>query len=116
ALLGEPWRRWQRRAVLRPVWYWEDDAVERSGAPADRRRRARMERNGRLQLRRRLLRENRTSVGKGRTTDLVRDAPLRCGARERRDGSGVAPGGFRRGHAHGELACGFSDRLHRPAR
>ena len=43
--------------VLRPVRHRQDHAVHRPQAPADRRRRARLGRRGRLQLRRRLLRQ-----------------------------------------------------------
>ena len=58
ALLGE--RRvedGERGAVLRPVGHRQNDAVRRSAARADRRRRARLERHGRVQLRGRLLRQ-----------------------------------------------------------
>ena len=55
---------------------------------ADRRRRARLERSRRLQLRGRLLREDDPAVGRGRAADLRDDAPLRHGARERRRRSG----------------------------
>ena len=52
---------------------------------ADRRRRARLERSRRLQLRGRLLRQDDQAVGRGRAADLRDHAPLRHGARERRD-------------------------------
>ena len=84
ALLGEHRRGRRHGAVLRPVGHRQDDAVERSGAQADRRRRARLERSRRLQLRRRLLREDDPAVGRGRAADLRDDAALRHGARERR--------------------------------
>ena len=74
----------RRRAVLRPVGHRQDDAVERSRAAADRRRRARLERSRRLQLRGRLLREDDPAVGRGRAADLRDHAPLRHRARERR--------------------------------
>ena len=44
ALLGERRPRRRRGAVLRPVGHRQDDALDRSRAPADRRRRARLER------------------------------------------------------------------------
>ena len=42
ALLGERRRRRRRRALLRPLRHRQDDALRRSGARADRRRRARL--------------------------------------------------------------------------
>ena len=90
ALLGEhrPGRR--HGALLRPLGHRQDDALERSGSAADRRRRARLERSRRLQLRRRLLREDDPALGGSRAADLRDDAALRHGARERGDGSGDA--------------------------
>ena len=55
---------------------------------ADRRRRARLERSRRVQLRGRLLREDDPAVGRGRAADLRDDAALRHRARERRHRSG----------------------------
>ena len=63
ALLGEHRRERRHGALLRPVGHRQDDAVVRSRATADRRRRARLERQGRLQLRGRLLREDDPAVG-----------------------------------------------------
>ena len=57
ALLGERRRRGRRRDLLRALRHREDDALGRSRALADRRRRARLGRRRRLQLRGRLLRE-----------------------------------------------------------
>ena len=51
---------------------------------ADRRRRARLERSRRLQLRRRLLREDDPAVGRGRAADLRDHAAVRDRAGERR--------------------------------
>ena len=51
---------------------------------ADWRRRARLERPRRLQLRRRLLRQDDPPVGRGRAADLRDDAAVRHRARERR--------------------------------
>ena len=90
ALLGQHRRGGRRRALLRSLGHGEDDAVERSGSAADRRRRARLERSRRLQLRGRLLREDDQAVGGGRAADLRDDAALRHGARERRVRSGDA--------------------------
>ena len=72
ALLGERRRRRRRRDLLRPVGHRQDDALGRSAAPADRRRRARLGRRGRLQLRGRLLREGDQALGRGRAGDLRR--------------------------------------------
>ena len=86
ALLGQRRPGGRRRALLRPVGHRQDDALERSGARPDRRRRARLERGRRLQLRRRLLREDDPALGGGRAADLRDHAPVRHGARERQDG------------------------------
>ena len=90
ALLGEHRRGRRHGAVLRPVRHRQDDAVERSGTPVDWRRRARLERSRRVQLRRRLLREDDSPVGRSGAADLCDDAALRHRARERGDGSGDA--------------------------
>ena len=84
ALLGQHRRGRRRRALLRPVGHRQDDALERSGSDADRRRRARLERSRRVQLRGRLLREDHPALGRGRAADLRDDAAVRHGARERR--------------------------------
>ena len=121
ALLGEHRRGRRRGAVLRPVGHRQDDAVERSRAAADRRRRARLERSRRLQLRGRLLREDDPAVGRGRAADLRDDAPVRHGARER----GVRPGHARarsrrrplhREHARARIRSRSSTTRCRPAR
>ena len=57
ALLGEHWRRRRDRAVLRTFRHRQDHTLRRSRPPPDWRRRARLERDRRLQLRRRLLRQ-----------------------------------------------------------
>ena len=103
-------------ALLRPVGHRQDDAVERSGSPADRRRRAWLERSRRVQLRRRLLREDDSPVGRSRAADLRDHAALRHRARERGDGSGDARAGFRRRVADREHARRVSDRVHRQRR
>ncbi len=64
----------RRRALLRAVGHGQDDAVERSGAQPDRRRRARLERGRRLQHRGRLLRQDDPAVGRSRAADLRDDA------------------------------------------
>ena len=74
----------RRRDLLRPLRHGQDDAVGRSGAPPDRRRRARLGRRGRLQLRGRLLREGDPPLRRGRAADLPHDAHLRDDPRERR--------------------------------
>ena len=83
ALLGEHRRRWRHGALLRPVGHRQDDALERSAPPADWRRRARLERHRRLQLRGRLLRQGDQAVGRGGAADLRDDATLRHDSRER---------------------------------
>ena len=77
----------RRRLVLRPVRHRQDDAVRRSQSHAHRRRRARLGPAGRVQFRRRLLRQMHQALGRGRTGDLCHHTPLRHGARER----GVRP-------------------------
>ena len=86
ALLGERGRCRRRRDLLRPVRHRQDDALGGSGAQADRRRRARLGRRRRLQLRGRLLREGDPPLGRGRARDLQDDADVRDDPRERRHG------------------------------
>ena len=74
----------RRRGLLRALRNRQDDALGRPRAVADRRRRARLGRQRRLQHRGRLLREGDPPVGGGRAGDLPHDAHLRHGARERR--------------------------------
>ena len=69
--------------LLRPVRHRQDDAVGRCLAHADRRRRAWLERERRLQFRRRLLRQGDQAVGGGRAGDLRHHAALRHGAGKR---------------------------------
>ncbi len=84
ALLGERRRRGRRRDLLRALRHRQDDSFGRSRAASDRRRRARLGRRRRLQLRGRLLREGDPPLGRGRARDL-RDHPrVRDAARERR--------------------------------
>ena len=83
ALLGEHRRRRRHGALLRPLRHRQDDALERPAPAADRRRRARLERQRRLQLRGRLLRQGDQAVGRGRAADLRDDAALRHHSRER---------------------------------
>ena len=87
ALFGEHRRRRRHGALLRALWHGQDDALERSRAPPDRRRRAWVERYRRLQFRRRLLRQGHQAVEGGRATDLQHDT-LRHHSRERGDRSG----------------------------
>ena len=93
ALLGEHGRGGRRGAVLRTLRHRQDHALGRCRAPADRRRRARLERQRRVQFRGRLLRQVHTPLRGERTADLERD-PLRHGAGERGDGFGDAAAGF----------------------
>ncbi len=65
ALLGEHRAGRRRRVVLRVVGHGQDDALERSGAAVDWRRRARLERSRRVQLRRRMLRQDDPAVARG---------------------------------------------------
>jgi phosphoenolpyruvate carboxykinase (ATP) len=62
---------------LRSVRHREDDALERPRAAADWRRRARLERQRRVQFRRRLLRQDHPPVGRSRAADLRDDPTLR---------------------------------------
>ena len=64
----------RRRGLLRPLGHRQDDAVRRPRAVADRRRRARLGRQRRLQHRGRLLREGDPPLGRGRAGDLRDDA------------------------------------------
>ena len=79
-------RRRRRRLgrLLRPRRDRQDDAVGRSRAEPHRRRRARLGRRRRLQLRGRLLREDDPPLADVRARHLPDDAPLRDDPRERR--------------------------------
>ena len=84
ALLRERRRARPRRDLLRPLRDRQDDAFGRSRAVADRRRRARLGRQRRLQHRGRLLREGDPPLAGGRARDLPDDAHVRDDPRERR--------------------------------
>ena len=84
ALLGERRRGRQGRGLLRPLRHRQDDPLRRPVPLADRRRRARLGRERRLQHRGRLLREGDPPLGRGRAGDLPDDEDLRHCARERR--------------------------------
>ena len=116
ALLGQHRRGRRHRALLRPLGHRQDDALERSAPPADWRRRARLERHRRLQLRGRLLRQGDQAVAGGRAADLRDDAALRHHPRERRHRSRAAHARPRRRVAHREHAQLVSDHLHRQRR
>ena len=90
----------------------QDDAVLRSHAPADRRRRTRLVGRRRLQLRRRLLREDHQPLANGRTRNLGRRAPFRDRARKRRHRPGHAQARPRFGRTHREHARSVPDRVH----
>ena len=69
----------RRVAVLRPVGHGQNDALGRSAAAADRRRRALLDRPRRLQHRRGLLRQVHRPVGRERAGDLSgRSASAPC--------------------------------------
>ena len=74
-----------RRDLLRAVGHGQDDALRRRRAIADRRRRAWLGRQRRLQHRRRLLREGDPPVAGRRAGDLSHDSHVRDDPRERRD-------------------------------
>ena len=86
ALLGERRLRRRRRDLLRPFRHGQDDALGRSVAEPDRRRRARVGNERRVQRRRRLLREGDPPLGRGRARHLPDDAHVRDDPRERVDG------------------------------
>ena len=86
------------------------------GPPAHRRRRARLERSRRVQLRGRLLREDDPALGGGRAADLRDHPAVRHGARERRRRSRHARAGSGRRSVHREHARGLSDFVHRQRR
>ena len=73
ALLCERRRGRQGGGLLRPLGNRQDDPVGRPGALADRRRRARLGRERRLQHRGRLLRQGDPPLGRGRAGDLPDD-------------------------------------------
>ncbi len=83
ALLGQRRAQGRHGAVLRPLGHRQDHAFGRPEAPADRRRRARLERQRHLQLRGRLLRQGHPLVALGRAADLRLHAPLRHHHRKR---------------------------------
>ena len=91
--------RGRRRALLRTLRNRQDHPLGGSRTQPDRRRRARLERQRRLQFRGRLLRQVHSPLPRERTADLERH-PLRHRAGERCDGFGDPPAGFqlRRGH------------------
>ena len=72
------------RAVLRPERHGQDDAFGGPLAPADRRRRARLERGRHLQFRRWLLRKDDPHPQRVGARDLCRDRELRHDPGERR--------------------------------
>ena len=86
ALLGEPRRRRQGCGLLRALRHRQDDALRRSRAAPDRRRRARLVGSRGVQHRGRVLREGHPALGRGRAADLRDDSRFRYGARERRHG------------------------------
>ena len=69
ALRRQPRSRRRHGALLRALGDGQDDAFRRPAPPSDRRRRARLERARRLQLRGRLLRQGDPPVGERRAAD-----------------------------------------------
>jgi hypothetical protein len=104
ALLGQhrPGRR--HGDLLRPLGHRQDDPLCRQYAYADRRRRARLVRERRVQLRGRLLRQGDSPVARGGARDLRHHPALRHHPGERRDGPGEPPARSRRRPLHGEHA------------
>jgi hypothetical protein len=100
------------RAVLRPLRHRQDDAVERSGAAPDRRRRARLERHRRVQLRGRLLRQGDQALARGRAADLRDDAAVRDDPRKRHHRSRHPRARPRQRLAHRKHPRFLSDHLH----
>ena len=98
--------------LLRALRDREDDVVGRPRPLADRRRRARLERQWRLQHRGRLLRQGDQALGGGRAGDLADDADVRDDSRERRGRRGGS-GRSRRRREDGEHARRVQARAHR---
>ena len=95
-------------AVLRPLRHGQDDALRRPGAPAHRRRRARLERRRRLQLRRRLLREGASTCRAEDEPDIYATTQMfGTSPRERRARPGHAQARLRRRVDHREHARGL---------
>ena len=78
ALLGERRRRGRGRGLLRALGHGQDDALGRSRAAPDRRRRARLGRRGRLQHRGRLLREGDPPLAEAEPQIFTDDADVRA--------------------------------------
>ena len=107
----------RRRAVLRPVGHRQDDALERSRAAADRRRRARLERSRRLQLRRRLLREDDPAVAPRPSRRSTRRRAASAPSSRTSSSTETTPRArSRRRSLHREHARGVSDLVHRQRR
>jgi hypothetical protein len=90
ALLGQYRPERRHRRLLRPFRHRQDDALRRRQPHPDRRRRAWLVRHRRLQLRRRLLRQDDPLSSRGGAGNLRHHQALRHGARECRDRSGHA--------------------------
>ena len=82
ALLGHGRQEGRRGSLLRPLGHRQDHAVGRPDPPPHRRRRARLERPRRVQLRGRMLRQGHPPLAGARAADLQRH-PLRVDPRER---------------------------------
>ena len=116
ALLGERRRRRGHGAFLRPVGHGQDHAVERPTPALDWRRRAWLERHGRLQLRGRLLCEGDQVVSRSGAADLRDDETLRHHPRERGHRSGRTDARPRRRLPHRKHPRLLSHQLHRQRR
>ena len=104
ALLGDAGARLERHVdPVRALGHRQDHAVGRSEAPADRRRRALLERHGPVQHRGRLLREDDQAVEGERAGHLERDR-VRRRARERQVRSVLAARRLQRHLVHREHA------------
>ena len=121
ALLGQCRAGRRRGDLLRPVGHRQDDAVGRSLAHADRRRRAWLGAGRHLQLRGRLLRQDASgSRAEAEPEIFAASIALRRGSGERRARRRDAKPGFRRRiedrkHALAPIRCTSSPTPRRPA-
>ena len=96
ALLGQCRQGRRRGDLLRPLRHRQDDALRRSAAHADRRRRAWVGPERNLQFRGRLLRQGDQAVARGRARDLFDDRTFRRRDGERDARSGIEDSRLRR--------------------
>ena len=108
---------WRLGHLLRPLGDRQDDALGRSGAEPHRRRRARLGRRRRLQLRGRLLRRRRSASRPMYEPDIFQTTPpVRDDPRERRPRPGDPGARPRLRPVHREHPRRVSARLHRQRR